>query len=262
MNKLNMIEFYGSQLICIHSGREPMIAIKPICEGVGIDWSSQYQKIKNDPILSSVMVIITTTGADGKCYKMACLPLGYLNGWLLGIDTNRVKPEIKENLIQYQKECYKVLSDYWFKGVAINRRKINYSNPAWVEARQDGKHVRKELTDAVQTLQPYAVVQGSTNPDKLFINYTGLSYDVLNIPRPKGEVNYRDTLSVIQNNQLATVEYIIVLAIHEGMANSEDYHDIYKLAKQRALAVATPMLAYMGAGPLKNNIVGVSYALQ
>lgn len=261
MNKLNIIKFHGAELICIDSGREPMVAIKPICEGAGIDANSQIKRIKRDAILGSVGVMMTSTGTDGKQYKMYCLPLGYLNGWLLGIDANRVKPEIKDGLIQYQKECYKALSDYWLKGAAINQRKINRNNPAWVEARQDGKYVRKELTDAIQVLQPYAIAQGSTNPRRLFTNYTGLAYDVLDIPRPKGEENYRDTFSRLQCHQVATIEYIVSQAIYEGMANGEDYHDIYKLAKQRALAVATPMLAYMGAGAPKRE-TGGEYALQ
>ncbi|OPC86634.1 hypothetical protein BTV54_06205 [Pasteurella multocida subsp. multocida] len=46
------------------------------------------------------------------------LPIDYLNGWLFGIDVKRVKPEIRDLLITYKKECYKALSDYWMKGKA------------------------------------------------------------------------------------------------------------------------------------------------
>ena len=46
--------------------REQMIAIKPICEALGIDWSSQKQRVERDEILSSTMVMITTVAADGK----------------------------------------------------------------------------------------------------------------------------------------------------------------------------------------------------
>lgn len=53
---------------------------------------------------------------------MLCLPIHYLNGWLFGVDTNRVKAEIKDKLITYKKECYQVLFDYWNNGVAINPR--------------------------------------------------------------------------------------------------------------------------------------------
>jgi hypothetical protein len=41
---------------------------------------------------------------------MLCLPLEFINGWLFGINASRVKEEIRENLIRYQRECYKVLA--------------------------------------------------------------------------------------------------------------------------------------------------------
>ena len=42
---------------------------------------------------------------------MLCLPLEYLNGFLFGINADRVKSELKEQVIRYQRECYKVLAD-------------------------------------------------------------------------------------------------------------------------------------------------------
>lgn len=45
---------------------EQLVAIRPICEALGIDWSSQKQRIERDEILGSTMVMITTVAADGK----------------------------------------------------------------------------------------------------------------------------------------------------------------------------------------------------
>ncbi len=42
---------------------------------------------------------------------MQCLPLDYLNGWLFGVNANRVKEGIRDNLVRYQRECYRVLAD-------------------------------------------------------------------------------------------------------------------------------------------------------
>lgn len=42
---------------------------------------------------------------------MICLPLEFLNGFLFGISATRVKEEIRDKLIQYQRECYLVLAD-------------------------------------------------------------------------------------------------------------------------------------------------------
>ena len=66
-----------------------------------------------------------TTGNDGKEYQMLCLPIEYLNGWLFGIDVKRVKPEIRDLLITYKKECYKALADYWMKGKAERKTTVD-----------------------------------------------------------------------------------------------------------------------------------------
>lgn len=126
-NQLQTIQFNNQSLITFEQNSTHYVAMRPICENIGLEWGSQYNRIKRDEVLNSVMVIITTTGSDGKNYQMLCLPIQYLNGWLFGIDTNRVKPEIRETLIKYKKECYQALHDYWFKGKA--EREIDTITP-------------------------------------------------------------------------------------------------------------------------------------
>jgi hypothetical protein len=41
---------------------------------------------------------------------MLCLPLDFLNGWLFGINADRVKPEVRDQVLRYQRECYRVLA--------------------------------------------------------------------------------------------------------------------------------------------------------
>ncbi len=113
--QLQTIQFYNRTLTTFEQNGIHYVAMKPICENIGLDWTAQVQRLKRDDVLNSVMVIITTTGSDGKNYQMICLPIQYLNGWLFGIDVKRVKPEIRETLITYKRECYQVLFDYWNK---------------------------------------------------------------------------------------------------------------------------------------------------
>ena len=94
-------------------------AAKPIAENIGLDWRSQRQRILRDDVLSEGVVMITTPSKGGS-QDMLCLPIDYLNGWLFGVDAKRVKPEIKDTLIEYKKECYKVLHDYWHTGQAVH----------------------------------------------------------------------------------------------------------------------------------------------
>lgn len=99
------------------------VPIKPICDVLGVDWSSQRKRIGRDPVLSSMVmsVVITTTDIDPaskrpRTSEMLALPLDILNGWLFGISADRVKADLRERIIRYQKECYKVLAEAFREG--------------------------------------------------------------------------------------------------------------------------------------------------
>ena len=101
----------------LHEGK-PYVGMKALCEQMGLDWRAQRQRIKRDPNLSKGVVIITTPSNGGE-QEMNCLSLEMINGWLFGIDASRVKPEIRETVLAYQRECYAVLYNYWHgKGAA------------------------------------------------------------------------------------------------------------------------------------------------
>ena len=119
MNAISTIDFNGQPLLTIEQNGIHYTAAKPIAENIGLDWRSQRQRILRDDVLSEGVVMITTPSKGGS-QDMLCLPIDYLNGWLFGVDAKRVKPEIKDTLIQYKKECYKVLHDYWHTGQAIH----------------------------------------------------------------------------------------------------------------------------------------------
>ncbi|WP_151731866.1 phage antirepressor N-terminal domain-containing protein [Acinetobacter ursingii] len=107
--KQKLAKFNQQQLpVFIHNDK-PYVAMKPICENIGLDWEAQRQRIKRNHVLNLTACMIKVVTQDGKAREVLALPIGYLNGWLLGVDANKVKPEIKETLIKYQLECYDVL---------------------------------------------------------------------------------------------------------------------------------------------------------
>jgi hypothetical protein len=99
-------------ILLIENG-EKRVAIKPICEALGIDVDSQRKKLNDDPILNSVTVLSTATGKDGKGYQMVTIPLKYVFGWLFRIDSRNVKEEAREALLKYQIQCYDALYNYF-----------------------------------------------------------------------------------------------------------------------------------------------------
>ena len=111
--ELQRINFYGSDLLTVERNGTLYVAMKPVCECIGVDWDSQRKKVMGHPLLSSTAVITTVVAQDGKSRKMVMLPINYIQGWLFMIDANRVAPEIKDKVITYQKECFDVLHDYW-----------------------------------------------------------------------------------------------------------------------------------------------------
>lgn len=134
MNAIQTVNFHNQTLITLQKDGVAYVAMKPICENIGLDWKSQFARIKRDEVLNSTMVMITTVGNDGKNREMLCLPIHYLNGWLFGVDTNRVKAQIKDKLITYKKECYQALFDYWNNGVAVNPRATKDERKPLVQA--------------------------------------------------------------------------------------------------------------------------------
>ncbi|EMD1443761.1 hypothetical protein ABCT17_000085 [Acinetobacter baumannii] len=114
------VPFHSADLVIIEFNNQPFTAMRPIVEGMGLTWQSQYEKLKQR--FSSVTTEIVTTGKDGKQYNMVCLPVRKLFGWLMTISPNKVNPEIRDTVIMYQQECDDVLWEYWTKGQAINQR--------------------------------------------------------------------------------------------------------------------------------------------
>jgi hypothetical protein len=111
--------FYDDELVAVKvEDGTVYVPVRPICDYLGVDWSGQYRRINRDPVLSeeAMSVAITATDIEAgsrqpRTSEMIALPIDYLNGWLFGINTSRVKEEIRERLIQYQRECYRVLAD-------------------------------------------------------------------------------------------------------------------------------------------------------
>lgn len=120
--EIHEVKFHDQTLQTFMIDGVEYTAIKPIVEGMGLDWESQYKLIQRDMILSQG-ISITEIPSKSGIQKTLCLPLKYLNGWLFKINASRYKNKFQqEAIIKYQLECYDVLHNYWKNGAAINPR--------------------------------------------------------------------------------------------------------------------------------------------
>lgn len=123
MKTTNVAIVNGISLQVVADEREQLVAVKPVCEILGVNYTTQVEKLKAHPIFSSTVPLRGIVAADGKEREMLCIPLQFFPGWLFTINPENVKEEARENLIKYQLECNKVLFDYFFSRVDFSRKK-------------------------------------------------------------------------------------------------------------------------------------------
>lgn len=127
------VPFHGAELYVVNHNGEPYTPMKPIVEGMGMDWASQFTKLKQRFAKGIVEIAIPSVGG---VQTMICLALRKLNGWLQTISPNKVRPEIRDNVIHYQEECDDVLYEYWTKGHVVNPRKAKKALPGKITTEQ------------------------------------------------------------------------------------------------------------------------------
>lgn len=147
------IEFYGDQIVAVAIEEEGVrriyTPVKPITDYLGLDWSSQYKRIQRDAILSQearLMVIATmNTNPAGGRPDMLCLPLEMLQGFLFGIQPNRVREALREKVLRYQRECYRVLHEAF----RLDRSLPERTSEAVIQAMRDNALQQARLWETV-----------------------------------------------------------------------------------------------------------------
>lgn len=113
-NRITPVKFHDATLITIDINGVPHVALRPICEAIGLDWQAQHARIQRHPALSTcVFLTKTRLPGDTQSREVLVLPIDKLNGWLFGVNAARVRPELRDKLIQFQRECFDVLHQHF-----------------------------------------------------------------------------------------------------------------------------------------------------
>ncbi|EMM7989645.1 phage antirepressor N-terminal domain-containing protein [Morganella morganii] len=109
------VPFHGDNLYLVSYEGQPFVAMRPFIENMGLDWASQYTKIKQR-FKTCVVNITMQLPCDNQRRSVVCLALKKLTGWLHTININKVRPEIREKVAAYQDKSDDVLYEYWTTG--------------------------------------------------------------------------------------------------------------------------------------------------
>lgn len=96
----------------------PMVSIRHACEAIGLNYSTQAEKLAKRSWAS--VVPLRGTAADGKSYQLSMIDRRTFTMWLATIDTNRVSPEARPIIEAFQAEAADALDAYFNEGGAIN----------------------------------------------------------------------------------------------------------------------------------------------
>lgn len=112
--KIITVDFRRDTLFAVERDDGVFVAIKPICESLGLSWGSQYNRIVKDPILAEG-IFVTKIPSVGGPQETTLLRLDLVNGWLFTIDESRVKDEeTRQRVLTYKRECYQVLFRHFY----------------------------------------------------------------------------------------------------------------------------------------------------
>jgi len=160
----DLVKFNGANLICLKDENSVFVAIKPVCDAIGLDSDWQIKAITDDEILGaercehtvqlSGFTDETTPGLDENTHfqgrKMVFLPLEFLHGWLFQVKpTNTMKEETKANLIRFKRECYRVLFLHFFG----NMRKQIEANEAEIKLLEEINLINEQKTELTATIR-------------------------------------------------------------------------------------------------------------
>lgn len=117
--QLQAIPFHGTTISAAKDGDTVRVALRPVCEAMGIDYTAQYRRLERTSW--AVVAMMAMTGADGKTYEMVTVDRRTFTMWLATIDTTRLKSDRARHLVEaFQREAADVLDNYFHNGGAIN----------------------------------------------------------------------------------------------------------------------------------------------
>jgi hypothetical protein len=139
--------FYGDELIAVQAEDTGniFVPLSRLCDNLGIDRRRQAQRVRDHEVLSRGLVALSIE-TSGGAQEAQCLRLDLIPLWLAGVNANKVAPDVKAKLVQYQAEAASVL---W----AAFRHDIVPATEEQVEPRsRSGAEIALDIATAIQHL--------------------------------------------------------------------------------------------------------------
>lgn len=148
----NFLQFNGKRIATLRKDGQWWVAVKPICEALGVHYKSQHRAISDDKILGQLSSNQRMVAADSREREMFCLPEKFVYGWLFSINSD------SGGLLLYKRKCYEVLFDY-FHGALTGRMNV-------LEERLDYDRIIKEKQAELEKSDIYQEIKELKKKDR------------------------------------------------------------------------------------------------
>jgi len=218
------------QLVSIYQGKEARVGTWDIWKGFGYSEHRAFKKViwANKELFESKGKLITSSVVDGS--KKGRPDESYLlneRQFFLLVMLAKNTPESIQLKDRIENEFDRMRK-------ALAQATSNRKNDDWQTARQDGKAIYHQKTDVLKIFVDYATAQGSKSANMYYQSIAKMENSALFLLEQKFK-NVREFLNVRQLQQVAIADQIVEKALQDGMDQQLDYHDIYKLAKDRVI---------------------------
>lgn len=142
---VKFLEFKGKNLLFLAKEGTYYIALKPVCEVLGVDYIRQFKNVSDDAILGPALSKQTMQVPGDQKRNMACLPEHLIYGWIFSIQSS------SRELVEYKRDCYEILFNH-FHGIITNRREL-LGQKAKVELERSRKELSLRENEDFKTWQ-------------------------------------------------------------------------------------------------------------
>ena len=155
-NDLTTIQFHDATLL-VRRGDTPettLVAMKPVVEGMGLSWASQFVKLKNHPVLAKGVSEFEMPSAGGV-QVMTALPLNRIHFWLATIQPNKVSADMRDRVILFQTDAADALFNHFFGAKLADSHEITAADRSAIGGivkRCAGVVIREELANLLPLL--------------------------------------------------------------------------------------------------------------
>lgn len=232
------VNFNGAILVGILKDGKIYTPLKKFCEFLGVDFSSQLQRIKRDETLRFGLTMVKITMVESGVEKereVTVLEISYLPLWLTGIKAKQCREKIRKNLIKFKLEAKDVLANAFFgkreKEIPLLPEDKDWGLKRIHDRADQAKEIEKQIHYLIKFLEPiYNEIEGIAK-----LKRNSVFREFKNFKKESEYDASEEKLPIIFETEIE--EELAEKINNSGMSNEEVLEKVVKILEQKKLKI-------------------------